>query len=120
MRPLAIIGAALVVLAIGGAAGWVVQGWRKDAEIAAIRKKQADQRADQAEAALADLTAAAGRIRAAADQYAAIQSGLGLKLDQLRKDFQNAKTLPVDCRPDDFRVRHLEAAIDAANAAAAR
>jgi hypothetical protein len=123
MKPLAIGAAIILALAIGGAGGWTAQGWRKDAAVAASRQEQTQAIADQAQAALGDLATAADRVRKAADQYASIQTTFGAKLDQLRKDFRDVQKnapLPADCKPDLARVRHLEAAIEAANAAAAR
>lgn len=119
MNPFALRVLALAVgTAVSFAVGWHVNGWRKDAEIYAITAEMVKGRSDQAQAALTDLATAAARIRTAADGYTADSAALGAKLDQLRKDFKNAKPLPADCRPDTFRMRHLSAAIDAANEAA--
>lgn len=102
-------------------AGWVAQGWRKDAEI--DRMKSANVQADLAGAnkAIEDLVKASARIRTKADEFNATQTELGAKVDAAVKEFRNAKKpLPLDCRPDDFRVRKLSDAVDAAKAAAAR
>lgn len=113
------IGAALVALAIFSA-GWVANGWRKDAEI--DRMKTASAQADLAGAnkAIEDLGVATRTIRTKADEFNASQATLAAKVDQAVKEFRNAKKpLPVDCRPDDFRVRKLSDAVDAAKQAAA-
>ena len=113
------IGAALVAAAIFSA-GWVANGWRKDAEI--DRMKTASAQADLAGAnkAIEDLGAASQTIRSKADEFNASQATLAAKVDQAVKEFRNAKKpLPVDCRPDDFRVRKLSDAVDAAKQAAA-
>lgn len=115
---LRVIGAAVLAVALF-AAGWAVNGWRKDAEIERI--KTASARADLADAnkAIEDIGKASNAIRTKADEFAGINSTLGAKLDAIRKDMKNAKPLPVDCRPDDFRVRKLSDAVEAAKQAAA-
>ena len=69
--------------------------------------------------ALGELRAAGADIRARADEYRAIQSTLGTRLDAIQKELKNAKPLPADCRPDAGRVRMLSDAVDAAKQAAA-
>lgn len=118
ISPLRIAAAVGIAGVIGFGAGWQVNGWRKNVEIADIKAERSKDRADQAQAALNDLATAAANIRTAADGYTSDVANLGAKLDALRKDFKNAKPLPVDCRPDDFRVRHLGTAVDVANKAA--
>ncbi|GJG96465.1 hypothetical protein [Cupriavidus pauculus] len=112
------LGAALLALAIF-AAGWVANGWRKDAEI--DRMKTASAQADLAGAnkALDDLGKASATIQTKANEFNASQAALTAKVDQAVMEFRNAKKpLPVDCRPDDFRVRKLSDAVDAAKQAA--
>jgi hypothetical protein len=120
LNPLALMAGAVLSIAIGFGGGWTVNGWRLGADLSELKAQHAEERAVQAQGALADLATAAAKIHAAADQYAGIQTTLGTKLEQLRKEFQNAKPLPVNCRPDDFRLRHLKSAVDATNEAAAR
>lgn len=112
-----------LVLAVGVAvafgAGFAVQGWRLGAQIAELKASRANEIAAQSQAALNDLSDASKKINQAANDYASIETTLGKKMDQLRKDFKDAKPLPPDCRPDSVRVRNLDAAIDAANEAAA-
>lgn len=112
---------AAAALAAGAfSAGWVANGWRKDAEI--DRMKTASAQADLASAnkAIENLGAASQTIRTKADEFNASQATLTAKVDQAVKEFRNAKKpLPVDCRPDDFRVRKLSDAVDAAKQAAA-
>jgi len=114
-RALAAVGAALVGLLLAGAAGWIANGWRHDAEIAELRRAQTEYRATLTEAALADVQADAAVIRQAATEFAGIQSTLAPKMAALTKELRNAKPLPAGCRPDADRVRNLDAAIDAAN-----
>lgn len=118
ISPVRIAAAVAISCVIGFGTGWKVNGWRKGAEVATAKAERYKDRADQAQAALDDLTTAAAKIRTAADGYTSDVATLSTKLDALRKDFKNAKPLPVDCRPDDFRVRHMGAAVDAANKAA--
>ena len=106
------------VLAFG--AGWAVNGWRLGAELAGEKAARAQDQATQAGAALSAVQVDALAIRQAATEYAAAQSTLAPKLAALTKELRNAKPLPADCRPDAVRVRNLDAAIDAANQAAAR
>jgi hypothetical protein len=110
----------LVGLLLAGAAGWFANGWRHGAEIAELRRAHAEFRAGLSEQALADVQADAATIRAAATEFATIQSTLAPRMTALTKELRNAKPLPADCRPDAGRVRNLDAAIDAANQAAAR
>ncbi|MGT2429227.1 hypothetical protein ACU4HD_11865 [Cupriavidus basilensis] len=111
-------GAALAAAALF-AAGWAVNGWRKDAELAELTAARAQSDLAGANQALGDLRTASANIRAHADEFTAIQSTLGTKLDAIQKELKNAKPLPVDCRPDAGRVRLLSDAVDAAKQAAA-
>ena len=110
-------GAVAAVLAFG--AGWAVNGWRLGAELAGEKAARAQDQAAQAGATLSTLQADAAAIRKATTEYAGIQSTLAPKIAALTKELRNAKPLPADCRPDPVRVRNLDAAIDAANQAAA-
>ena len=110
----------LVGLLLAGASGWVANSWRHGAEIAELRRVHAEFRAGLSEQALADVQADAATIRAAATEFAAIQSTLAPRMTALTKELRNAKPLPADCRPDPVRVRNLDAAIDAANQVIAR
>lgn len=118
MNPLTLrIAAVLAGAALAFSAGWVVNGWRLKAEIAAIKTEQSEGRASQAKAALEDLAAAAKNIKTAATGHQTDISAINAALAAIRKDIKNAKPLPPDCRPDDVRVRALEAAVDAINKA---
>lgn len=100
-------------------AGWTINGWRKDAELAELTAARAQADVATANQALGDLRAAGAEIRARADEYRAIQSTLSTRLDAIQKELKNAKPLPADCRPDAGRVRMLSDAVDAAKQAAA-
>jgi len=119
----AAIAAAVVAaaLAIGFGGGWLVQGWRLKTEIAEAEKARAVEDATAANGALATLKADALAIHAAAGELGAIKLDLGPKFAALSREIKNApKPLAPGCRPDDFRVQNLAAAIGAANAAIAR
>lgn len=110
---------AVLTLAVGFAGGWLVNGWRLESGLSELRAQHAEKIATQAKAALTTLQADAAAIHIAAGQLATIETTLGPKIDALKKEIRNAKPLPAGCLPDPARVRNLDAAIDAANAAAA-
>lgn len=114
--PLRALTGATLLLAIGAAGGWAVNGWRLGAELAEAKAAQSDQNAAQARAALSAIQTDAQAINKAAGDLLAMQRALAPKFEQLQKAVKDAKPLPSDCRPDDFRVRALDAGIDAANA----
>ncbi|MGT2509204.1 hypothetical protein [Cupriavidus basilensis] len=116
--PLRAAGAALLAAGLF-AAGWTANGWRKDAELAELTAARAQADLGSANQALGDLRAAGQAMRRKADEFAGIQSTFGAQLDAIRKDMKNAKPLPVGCRPDDFRMRKLSDAVEAAKQAAA-
>ena len=101
------------------AAGWAANGWRKDAEIAEMKAAAAKTNLAAANQAIDDLGKASATIRTKADEFAGINTTLGVKLDAIRKDLKNAPKLPADCRPDAGRVRLMSDAVDAAKQAAA-
>ena len=114
-QALAIVAAVLVGLLLACAAGWFANGWRHGAELADLRRAHAEFRAGLSEQALADVQADAAVIRAAATEFAAIQSTLAPRMTALTKELRNAPKLPAGCVPGPERVRNLDAAIDAAN-----
>lgn len=71
------------------AAGWMTEGWRKDAEIERIERAHAEQRARDAEAATAEIEAAVKRGDQLAARVAAAESTRDIALqetqDALRK-----------------------------------
>jgi hypothetical protein len=113
-------GAVALVVGLAFGAGWVVNGWRLAAGMASLRVKHSEEKAAQADSALTTLKADADAVHTAAVEYAGIQNTLAPKITALTKELRNAPRLPADCRPDAVRVRNLDAAIDAANQAAAR
>jgi hypothetical protein len=115
----AVAGALLFGLASGFGAGWTANGWRLDAKLADVKATDAGEKATQAAQTVTDIKRDADQIHEAATAFLKSQQALGPKFDALAKEMKNAQPLPPDCRPDAFRVRNLESAIDAANAAAA-
>ena len=111
--------AAVALAGVAFAAGWTANGWRKDAEIAELTSARARADLTTANQAIGELRAASADIRARADEYRGISTQLDAAASAIRKELKNAKPLPADCRPDDFRVRKLSDAVDAAKQAAA-
>lgn len=108
------IGAAL----FAGSAAWQWQANAYERQIAQINEKQARADLDGARTALDDLQTATTTINQKATELRGIQVTLGGQLDAIRKDLKNAKPLPVDCLPDDHRMRKLSDAVAAAKQAA--
>lgn len=112
---------ALLVIA-GIAIGATAQGWRKNAVIADLQRDSETGRADRAETALDTLNTAINKMNTAAGDYIIARDNLRLQMDAITKELKNVQAknpLPVDCRPDAGRLRSLQAAVDAANRAAA-
>jgi len=118
INPLPALGTVVVALLLGVSAGWVVNGWRLDAKVAGIESTQAKAESKQASDTVKTMKVDAESIHTAAVEFTAIKNDIGPKLDALKKELKNAKALPPGCRPDDVRVRSLDAAIEAANKAA--
>lgn len=114
------LAASAVGAALAFSAGWTINGWRLGAELAGVKASSAQQQAALANGALTTLQADTATIHLAAVEYAGIESTLAPKIAALTKELRNAKPLPVGCAPTPDRVRNLDAAIDAANQAAAR
>lgn len=109
---------ATISAGLAGAGVYTAQEWRYEAKISKSEATQAKVDTAAATGALADLVRAAGVISAAAKRYGTVSTTLTGRIDILTKELRDAPALPVDCRPDAFRVRNLRAGIDAANAAA--
>lgn len=91
--------------------------------IAHMEAANADADRERANLSLAQFAADADRIHASADAFSRMQLGMDLTFGKISHDFQaaiKAKPLPVDCVPDDVRLRSLSAAVAAANAQAGR
>jgi hypothetical protein len=113
--------AALGLIAAFGAGMWL-QGTIKDKQIAIIQRDASEQTAVDATAAITTLQRFISQMQVASIDYGKNQDALFAKLDQIKKDFSKLaglKPLPVDCRPDNERLRILTDAVTAANSAAA-
>lgn len=101
-------------------AGWTVNGYRLNVEIADLQKEKSDETAAKAAAALDKFTAAANVISGAAESAKLDNTALFSKLNAIHKGMTNAKPLPVDCKPDAIRLQSLKDAVRATNDATAR
>jgi hypothetical protein len=111
------IGTALVSFG----AGWGINGWRLNAQIADLKAEYAESREKLATDALDTIQADAKRVTEAADVFVRHQTTLSTSFASLRNEVRNANrpNLPADCRPDPVRMRQFDAAISAANEAIA-
>lgn len=110
-----IIAGAVLIGAFG--AGWTINGWRKDADIATIQKEQAEAIAKNASAAAEEYATRANDIHESAMMFQKSQAEFSAKIAKISKDLKNAPRLPDSCKPDTVRVRSLSEAIDATNSA---
>lgn len=112
--------AVAAVLAGAFGAGWTTNGWRKNVEIASLKREHAEQQAKDAQKSLDDFVAASNTIIKAANGANLDISGLNKQLAAIRKEFHdaNAKPLPPDCAPDDVRMRSLTKSVEAVRKAA--
>lgn len=116
------LGGALLAGAIAGGAAYWVTAQPYKLEVAGLQNQITTQRADAATASLTKLTTYIANMQSAAASYQSDESVLVTRFDQLSGDLKNVQKqnpLPVDCKPDVSRVRSFDAAIDAANGAAA-
>lgn len=117
-KALAIGIAVAAVIAVAFGAGCAVTGWRKDADIADLKREKAEAEAKESQQAFSNLAAAIKRIKDVADSANIDVSALGRKLDAISKEQKNVKPLPVDCRLDPDRLRNLAEAAAAVNESA--
>lgn len=108
--------------AAGAAGSWFVTSSIKDAEIAELKLERANETVQGFQTALDDLKVATATIYAAADSAALDTKLITTELSRLGKEYKNAtkRPLPVDCRPDAPRVRHLTESAAAVDKAIAR
>lgn len=74
------------------AAGWVTEGWRKDAEIDRIERAHAEQRARDAEVAAEEITAATKRGNELAARAAAAEATRDTALEETRNALRKVTT----------------------------
>lgn len=115
LNPWAILGF-VVALALVGGAGYIKGGNDNEASHVALDLQNTKQ-------VLSDFTDAAKGMNTVAGQFTAISQDLNSQIGDLSRKFRNGarqNPLPVDCRPDTFRMQSLSSAIGAANSAAGR
>lgn len=110
--------AGAVVLALAFGAGWMINGWRKDVQIARVERDRSQERADAARVALDQLITDIDAVAAAGRRAAAVGPALTAEINKLTGALKDAPPLPDGCRPDPVRVRSLTDSVRAANRAA--
>ena len=113
---LRVVGVLLVFVGFTGA-GWVVRGWQAQGEIAKLENKLTQKDLEQSNEALDQVLLATKTMREQAALSKSDISSVRKELRELRKDFKDAKPLPVDCKPDTVRLRQFESTIETANKA---
>ena len=81
-----------LVAALIFAAGWLAEGWRKDAEIGRLERAHAEERARDAEAAAEDIAAAVKRGDALAARVAAAETARDTALEETRDALRKVTT----------------------------
>ena len=120
MNPLSIKPLYLAVAAaLAFGSGWQINDWRLHTQISEMKAVTAEAKGKDAAETVTAMQADAKSIHDAATELGASKNMLGSKIDVIIKGMKNAKPLPAGCKPDDLRVHSLDAAIEAANAAAA-
>jgi len=95
--------------------GWTINGWRLNSALMSCEASAAKKDAGIANAAVANIDANLGAIKASVGDYQQTSAALSVQLTDIKKGMKNATILPADCRPDSVRVRILNDAIRAAN-----
>lgn len=113
-------GAALALAAVFGSGMWLEAKF-KNVQIANLERDAAEQTAVDATASITQLQKFIANMHGATTEYGNQQDALFAAINKLHLDFTkaaNLKPLPVDCRPDDERLRILSESVSAVNAAA--
>lgn len=101
-------------------AGWTVNGFRLDGEIADLKREKAEESVRQKQAVLNDIETATRNMQNAVQGAQIDLDGFANQMASFRKEFKDAKNanpLPVDCKPDAVRVHALSAAARAVDQA---
>lgn len=112
-----IIAASVSALVAGSASMWAT-GIYYRSDIAQLKLAAAQAHDANSTEALKQFQDATSKISLAAGNYELIQKNMTTSFDVIIKDFKNVKfkaPLPVDCKPDNERLRVLTAAVTAAN-----
>jgi hypothetical protein len=119
-NPWVYAGVFLAGAVISGAGTYEVTTAFKDNTIKDLKLAAADKTISDAVGALVQFEGDTKTISDAAKVLGSTQVNLDAKFTALSKDFSDATKahpLPLDCKPDDVRVRSLSAAVAAANSA---
>jgi hypothetical protein len=119
-NPWVYAGVLAIGVAIGGGATYQVTAAFKNNTIKDLKLEAANKTVTDAVAALAQFEGDTKAISSAAALLGNAQGVLDTKFSAINKDFANAikaHPLPIDCKPDDVRMRTLRAAVEAANSA---
>lgn len=112
------LGTAVAIATVSGGATYAVKDAFDKNTIKDLKLEAKDKALQDATAALSQFEADSALIHGAAQDYQSLKAGMDAKFAALTKDFRDATRLhplPVDCKPDDFRVRAFYEALDAIN-----
>lgn len=112
------VAAAVFAAGLASAGTYFVEHSIEEKKVSDLKTSIANQKADNATQALAQLSSFISRANLASADYSTALDGINARFAALTQGFKDAtrKPLPVDCRPDAGRVSILAAAIAAANA----
>lgn len=117
--PRVMLGALLFLLAWSGIGGYLIYNrGADDNEAAHVAQDLAETKL-----VLTNFTTAAKEMNGIAGQFTAASQTLSTEIDAISGKFRNvtrANPLPLDCKPDPFRVQSLSSAITATNSAIGR
>lgn len=101
----------VVVALFGAVAGWGINGMRLGAQIEKAKAEFSASKAKAYESALEDIMEDSRRMADAAEEASVVTADLDTALNRVAKELKNAKPLPSNCRPDDFRMQNLQKAV---------
>ena len=105
----------IVILIIGFAAGWLVNGWRLSSSYQVEKAEVVQANADH----FADVSR---KVNDRANEYLGNSEQLKKQIAELKKELAHAKKnhpVPADCSPDSDRLRVIKDAVHTANSTAA-
>lgn len=109
----------LILAALLFGAGWQINGWRLNAEIADLKREHAEEKARESQKELDDFITASKTIKDAAQNANLDVSSLNKQLAAIHKEFKDAqRPLPADCKPDGARLQRLAKSVEATRNAA--
>lgn len=102
-----------VVLVIGLAVGWLVNGWRLGTKVESMKAKYSEAELAVQKQAIETMVSDARNMNLAAQGARVKTTDIEKRLTAIHKELTNARPLPLDCRMDDFRMRKLSEAVSA-------